>query len=211
MDAAALDRHEADALRSCRLRDVVDREPGGPFAGLAPCSRRPHHRSELSAVVGVLVGELGGREHVLGVDHQQEIVVGLKVNVPGAGRRGQIGDRLRSARVAHVDHAEPLGEHVPDIGVAAMHHDLDAVGSPALVAPADQAQVVRVVRLRQIGAHRCAARKFGTAIQSIIASCCCSSFHIRRSSSVLRSTPRWVPSLRPCSMMRSPIGCRRAL
>src|SRR5262249_45081020 len=110
-----------------------------------------------------------------------------------------------------VDHAEALGEHVPDIGVAAMHHHLDTVGPAALVAGAKEAHVARVVGSRQVGAHRWAARKLGTAIQSIMASKSCSSFHILRSSSVLRSTPRWVPSLRPCSTMRSPIGWRSAL
>src|SRR5215467_392550 len=108
---------------------------------------------------------------------------------------------------ADIDHAETLGEHVADIGVAAMHDDLHAVGPAALVAMADDAHVARVVGLRQVG-HRYAAKKFGTAIQSIMARSSCNSFHIARSSSVRKFTPRCVPSLRPCSMMRSPIGWR---
>src|SRR5262249_51912474 len=123
----------------------------------------------------------------------------------------QIIDRARILGIAHVDDAKALGEHMPDIGMAAMHHNLHPVGAAALVAPANQAHVAGIIGSRQVVAHRYAAKKFGTAIQSIMASWSCSSFHILRSSSVLRSTPRWAPIFRPCSMMRSPIGWRSAL
>src|SRR5262249_36000712 len=117
----------------------------------------------------------------------------------------QVIHRARALGVADIDHAKTLGEHLADIGIATMHHDLHAVGPAALVGMADDAHVARVVGLRQ-GALRHAARKFGTAIQSIMARSSCNSSHIARSSSVRKFTPRWVPSLRPCSMMRSPIG-----
>jgi len=80
--------------------------------------------------------------------------MGLQVDGPGSGRRGEISDRARVLRIAHVDHAQSLREHVPDIGVAAMHHDLDAVGPAALIASADEAHVARVVGPWQLGAHR---------------------------------------------------------
>ena len=80
--------------------------------------------------------------------------MGLQVDVPGAGRRRDMVDGSRAFGIAYIDHAEALREHVPDIGVATMHHDLDAVGPTALVAPADKAQVVGVVGSREIGAHR---------------------------------------------------------
>src|SRR5262249_52157444 len=63
------------------------------------------------------------------------------MDVPGVGRRRDGGVRLRSARVAHVDHAEALGEHVADIGEAALHHDLHAVGPAALVGVAEEPHV----------------------------------------------------------------------
>jgi hypothetical protein len=109
---------------------------------------------ELTAVISALVGELGRREHVLGIDDQEQIVVGLKMDVPRAGRGGDVLDRARILGIAHVDDAEAFREHVPDIGVAAVHHDLDAVGPAALIAMADEAHVVRVVRFRQLGIHR---------------------------------------------------------
>src|ERR1700757_4053884 len=115
--------------------------------------------------------------------------------------------RARALGVAYIDNAEALGEHVADIGIAAMHHELHAVGPAALVAMADDAHVARVIGFRQL-AHRSAARKFGTAIRSLMARSSCNTFPIARFSSVRKFTPRWVPSLRPCSTMRSPIGWR---
>src|SRR5262249_51878597 len=104
-----------------------------------------------------------------------------------------------------------LREHMPDIGVALMHHHLHAVGSTALVGVADDAHVTGVIGLWQIGRHLYALRKCGTAIQSNIAPSLCSKSCMRRSSSVFRVTPRCVPSLRPCRTMLLPIGWRSAL
>ena len=80
--------------------------------------------------------------------------MGLEVDVPGPPRRREIIHRARILGVAHVDHAEPFREHVADIGVAAMHHDLDAVRPAALIAMADETHVARVVGLGPIDAHR---------------------------------------------------------
>ena len=79
--------------------------------------------------------------------------MGLQMDVPGPRRRGQVVHRARALGVAYIDHAETLGEHVADIGVAAMHHDLHAVGPAALVGMADDAHVARVIGFRQVG-HR---------------------------------------------------------
>lgn len=56
-----------------------------------------------------------------------------------------------------------------DVGVAAMHHDLYAVGPATLLGIADQGDVASIIGLRQISDHGEAARKLGTAIESIIA------------------------------------------
>jgi hypothetical protein len=96
----------------------------------------------------VLVLELRRGEHVLGVDHQEQVIVRLQVDVPGVGGGRHIGCRRRVPRIAHVDHAEALGEHVAGIGVATMHHQLHAIRAAALVAVADQPQVAGVVRYR---------------------------------------------------------------
>ena len=74
----------------------------------------------------------------------------LQMDVPGVRRRGKIVHRARIFRIAHVDDGKALGEHVADIGVAAMHHDLHAVGPAALIGVADEAHVARVVGLRQV-------------------------------------------------------------
>jgi hypothetical protein len=154
VNAAAIDRHEADAARARRLGNVVDRKPGGPVARCACRLRRTDDGPELTAVISALIGELGRREHVLGMDDEEQIVVGLEMDVPRAGRGGDIRDRARILGVAHVDDAESFREHVPDIGVAAMHHDLDAVRPATLIAMADEAHVVRMVGFRQLDSHR---------------------------------------------------------
>ena len=170
VNATAFDRHEADAPRGCRFGNVINREPGCPVARRAPLFSRTHDLAELALVIRLLVRELGGREHVFGVDDEQQIVMGLQVDIPGAGRRGEIIDRARTLGIAHVEHAKAFGEHVADIGVAAMHHDLHAVGPAALVAIGDDAHVACMIGLRQVGStHREAAKKLGTAIQSIMA------------------------------------------
>ena len=79
--------------------------------------------------------------------------MGLQVDVPSPRRRRQVVHRARALGVAHIDNAEALGEHVADIGVAAMHHDLHAVGPATLVGMADNAHVARVIGFRQV-AHR---------------------------------------------------------
>jgi hypothetical protein len=53
--------------------------------------------ADRAAVVGRLVGEGLGREQVDRVDHQQQPVGELQVQVPGAGCRRQVVDRLGAA------------------------------------------------------------------------------------------------------------------
>ena len=43
------------------------------------------------------------------------------------GRGREKTDRTRGFRVVHVDHGEPFAEHMADIGMALMHHDLHAI------------------------------------------------------------------------------------
>src|SRR6516165_7162833 len=102
VDAAAVNRHEADAPRGLRRGVVIDREPSGPVARGIFLLSRAHHLAELALVIGLL-------------------------------------------GVAYIDTAKALGEHVADIGVAVMHHDLHAIGPAALVGVADDAHAARVI------------------------------------------------------------------
>ena len=87
------------------------------------------------------------------MDDEQEILVGLQVNVPGPRRRWQVILAARPLGVTHVDDAESFGEHVADVGEPAMHHDLHAIGPAALVTMRDHAHVARVIWFRQVRAH----------------------------------------------------------
>ncbi len=59
---------------------------------------------------------------------------------------GNERDHARIFWIANVEDAEPLRIHVSDIGIAAMDHQLVAVGAPVLIAVTNQAHVVRVSR-----------------------------------------------------------------
>jgi len=107
---------------------------------------RGQHLPDRPTVVGRLVGEGRRREQVHGVDHQQQPLGELQMQVPGARSGRQVGDRQGVARVADVEDGHTVAEHVTDVGVAVLHHDLDAVTAAALVGVAEQADVVRKVR-----------------------------------------------------------------
>ena len=67
--------------------------------------------------------------------------------------RREVVHGARPLGIAHIDDAESFGEHAADVGDAAMHHDLHAVRSAALLAMGDEAHVARVIRFRQVHAH----------------------------------------------------------
>jgi hypothetical protein len=75
---------------------------------------------------------------------------GLQVDVPGIRRGGDILDRLCIARIAHIDHAESLGKHMADEGVALVDHHLHAVRTSALIGMSDQLHVPDVIRRGQV-------------------------------------------------------------
>src|ERR1700730_18660118 len=64
----------------------------------------------------------------------------------GIGRAGQEGDGPRVLRIAHVQDADAVRIAVADIGIAAVHHDLDAVTAPALVGVANELGVAGCYR-----------------------------------------------------------------
>ena len=154
MNAAAGHRHEADLARFAGLRYVVDGHSGGPVARhRAGAFGGADLLADRALIIGLLILEFGGGEHILGVDHQQQIVIRLQMNIPGVVRRGKVARRFWRARVAHVDDAEPLGKHMADIGKALVNHQLHAVGPAALIAVANQFHIAGMVGLRQIGRH----------------------------------------------------------
>ena len=151
MKPRALDRHEADLARRRGLGNVEHRHSRRPVARCAGHMRAM--RAGLRLVVVALVRHLGLREHVAAMDEQQEIVMDLQMQAPCVGRVLDIGDGLRVARIAHVDHRKALRADMADIGVAVPHHDLLAVGAAGLIGMPDQAHVPRIARLEVFGAR----------------------------------------------------------
>ena len=137
---AALHRHEPDLARGSGIFYVVDRHARRPV--LHPCGML----DDLAFVIGLFVGNVGLGKHVLVVDHQQRIVLGLQMQAPGVRRRGDLVNRTGLYGVAHVDDAEPVGKDVPDIGMVPVHHQPHGVGTTALVTMSDQPHVVLIRR-----------------------------------------------------------------
>ena len=134
MQADALYRHEADLAWLGGVGQVEHPHPGGEVA-LA-----------LAETVGQRLAEIVARHIVAlqrpdirGIDRQQQSVMHLQMAGARVRRAGDEAHRLRGARIADVDHADAVGEHVPDIGVAARHHHLHAVRSAALIGAAQHA------------------------------------------------------------------------
>ena len=150
MNSSALDRHETDLSRVISPADVVHGEAGRPRSTARKGAGAAEFFAERAAVVGPFVLKLGGGEHVLRMDDEQEIVMRLEVDIPGVGRRRDVSNGARPRGVTHVDDAEPLRKHMPDIGIAAVDHQLNPVSPAALVRVPDQAHVSRIVGCWQI-------------------------------------------------------------
>src|SRR6516165_8128062 len=65
----------------------------------------------------------------------------------GVGWTGQERDGLRVLQIAHVEDGDAVRIAVTDIGIAAMHHDLDAVAASALVGVANELDVAGCYRI----------------------------------------------------------------
>ena len=127
-----LGRHKGELARRLGLRDVVNTNPGRVLLTLQKIGRRPR-------VMGLRIDL--HRPHARPVNGEQQIVMGLEVDRAGVGRARHEGNGSRVLRVAHIDDADAIRIAMADIGVAAMHHDLDAVAAPTLVGVADELDV----------------------------------------------------------------------
>ena len=141
-----VDRHKADLARLGRFRDVEHPQPGGE--GLLALGEGVGDRG-LEVVVGV--GIALHHPDVRRIDRQQQVAMGLQVKGARVGRRGEETHRARVLRVAHVDDGKPVAEHMPDIGMALVHHDLHAVAVAVELVGADEIDVAG-----GIGGHRAA-------------------------------------------------------
>src|SRR5437867_6650528 len=65
----------------------------------------------------------------------------LKVNGARVGRASDEVDEFRVSRIAHVQDREAVAEGLADIGIAAMHDDLNAIAAARLVGMAHELDV----------------------------------------------------------------------
>ena len=101
-------------------------------------------RAEFPAVrdaVGEAVFEIAAhvvvglhRHDICAVCEQHHIVGDLQVMRAGAGAGGEEADRLQTAGIRGVENRDAIVEHVADVDMTAVHHDLYAIGAAALIA-----------------------------------------------------------------------------
>ena len=106
------DLQKRDFARAARLGDVVDaqtRRRSSPPPGTIQSVMR---RSSFSVII-----VFRQRPHIRALHREQDVVMRLDVVRARVRRIGDEGDRLRRARVAHVDDGKSVAEHVADKGV----------------------------------------------------------------------------------------------
>ena len=138
VQADALHRHEADLAGLGGVGQVEYPHAGGEVA------------FPLAETVGQGLAEIVARgvvalqrPDIRGIDRQQQAVMHLEVAGARVRRSGDEAHGVRRARIGDVDHADAVGEHVADIGVAARDHHLHAVRTAALVGAAQHANALR--------------------------------------------------------------------
>ena len=89
--------------------------------------------------------------------------MGLYVKGARIGRRRREVDRLRMPRIANIGNREAVGKHVPDKGMALMHHDLHAVAAAVQIAMADKFDIARGVGCHGAGSQRAGVKRILTA------------------------------------------------
>lgn len=102
MNASTLHLQKSNLPRPFRDRDIINRQTSAPVACAAGI-RRADLLPEGAFVVGPLVGKLCRGKHVLGMNHQEQVVLRLEMNIPSVRRRRDIIDGMRITRIAHVE------------------------------------------------------------------------------------------------------------
>ena len=77
------------------------------------------------------------RDDVRAVGDEEQIVGGLQVMRAGVAAAGEEPDRLQAARIAGIEDRQAVAEHVTDVQMTAVHHDLHGVRASAGVAVGD--------------------------------------------------------------------------
>src|SRR5712671_8246106 len=126
------------AISRLGMRDVEDADSGRVLAAPQEIGRR-------SRVVSLRIDL--HRPHARPVDGKQQVVMGLEMDGAGVGWAGQEGDGPRVLWIAHIQDADAVRIAVADIGIAAVHHDLDAVAAPSLVGVANELDVAGCYRI----------------------------------------------------------------
>ena len=121
-------------------RNAISRGSAG-FVSMSKIDRPGAERLAIRQRVGERVLEVVARvvvrlhAHDVGAVREQHEPFGdLQVMRARVRRRREEVERLQLARIARVEHRDAVAEHVADVEMAAVQHDLHAVGPAALIA-----------------------------------------------------------------------------
>ena len=128
VDAEAGHFEEGDLLHLRRARDVVNAQARAELLAIGDAVGQVVLEIAAHVVVGL------HRHDVRAVGEQHQIVGDLQVMRAGAAAGGEEADRLQPARIRGVENRHAVAEHVADVDMAAVDHDLHAVGPAALIA-----------------------------------------------------------------------------
>ena len=105
VDAATLDWHETNLPSLGRICNIVHRKTCRPVTRSFRV-RGTHLRAEHTLVTFFFVLKFGGGKHVLRIDHEQQILVGLEMDIPSVLRRGDVLHRCWLPQLSNIDDAE---------------------------------------------------------------------------------------------------------
>ena len=128
VDAEARHFQEGNLLHLCRTGDVVNAQARAELLAIGDAVDKRILEIAAHAVIG-----LHGHD-VCAVGEQHQIVRDLQVMRTGIDAGGEEADGLQPARIRRIENRHAIAEHVADIHMAAVDHDLHTVRAAALVA-----------------------------------------------------------------------------
>ena len=136
---------ERDLAHLRRLGDVVDREARTEFLALGDAVRQVVLEVAALAVVGL------HRDDVRAIAEQHHVIGDLDAVCAGQIAKREVVDWFQIARISGVEDGEAVREHVADVDMAAMDHDLHGVRAAALVAVGNVADAPADALRRDVG------------------------------------------------------------
>src|SRR5260221_7800618 len=114
-------------LRLCRFREIMNRESGAERLLVGNAVRKRVLKIASNAVIRLHRDDVG----TVGQEHQ--VVRNLQMMRAGVRTIGEEVHGLQPARIGGIQDGNAVAEHMADVDMIAVQHDLDAIGPAALI------------------------------------------------------------------------------